>query len=945
MTTRLSLASVLGLIALGACAQKPFAPLAPSALDPLAKPLPTDPAVRTGVLDNGLTWSVETNSFPEKRAVLRLAVDAGSVLEDDDQLGLAHFVEHMAFNGTEHFPGNELIAYLESVGTQFGPHLNAHTSFEETVYKLTVPTDDPEVFENGLLVLADWAGGLSFAPDEIDKERGVVLEEWRTRLGPGERVSEVTLPQTFWGSPYPDRLPIGTEESLRTFEHDAARRFYRDWYRPDLMAVVAVGDFDPDQVQRWIEEKFSGLRGPTDPRPRPEFELPAHEAPLRAVIADPEARGTSVRIAAKQDWPEDRTYGEYRDTLITGIGLSMFNERLAAIAQAPDAPFLGAGVGTVRLNPTEGAWSLGARTADGQALAGYEAVLTELARAKRHGFREEELSRAKTATLHRYERMLAERDKTTSVQEANELVRAFLNQEPIPGLDVEAQLAQREVPGLTRQTMADWAQRWFPEASRTVHVVMPHKEELTPPTEAELAAVEARVAAATIAPLGAEEAVGELLAAPPHPGNIARTDAAHPELGFTRWTLSNGVTVWHRATDFKQDEIRFTGWADGGLAGIADDDYISATLATTLAARSGFGDHDALTLAKWRTGHAAQVSQVIGADRRTVGGSSSVDDLERALQLLYAGFTAPRFDGEALQTLRKQRQESLRNRDKDPNSRFSDAYTALVWPHDPRRQPWTVETLDQLELGRARAAYTTHLTDATGWTFVFIGNLPEDFEELVRTYVASLPANGASLSAIDRGMRPKPGRLAATVAHGIADKSRVTITYRGDFPDNTWEDRNRLYGMVSVLRVMLREELREELGGVYGVSVSGRESDRPYDHYQVGIGFGCDPERTDELIAATDRVVASLREDGPAPELVAQVQEQNRRARELSLVDNGFWLSAFTGALQRGADPAELLTWDARNDALSAIGLRDTARALLDEDERIQVVLLPANAE
>ncbi|MBX2804212.1 MAG: insulinase family protein [Myxococcales bacterium] len=932
------------LILLGCPPKQVAEPAGPQA--ELARPLPVDPGVRSGVLDNGLAWYIEVNREPAQRAVLRLAVDAGSVLEDDDQLGLAHFVEHMAFNGTENFPGNDMIRYLESVGTRFGPHLNAHTSFEETVYKLTVPTDDAEVFDKAFVVLSDWAGGMTFDPAEIDAERGVVLEEWRTRLGPSERIREQIMPKIFFGSPYPDRMPIGTETSLKTFEHEAATRFYRDWYRPDLMAVVAVGDFDPDVVQAKIEERFSGLKAAAEPRERARPEIPDHTEVLDAVVADPEVPRASLQLMAKADMPWGTTHGDYRTSLMEQVAFSVVNERLAEISRQPDPPFLGASAGKTKLTPTEGAWVVGAALPDGGALRAYEALLTEIERVQRHGVRAAELQRAKAAVVNRYDRLLAEKDKTDSVTHANELVRVFLTNESMPGIDYEVGLAKQYVPEFTVEEVSAWvSEGWMPARSRVISVVMPQKEDVEVPASEDLRAVEQRVAAATIEALPEETVVGELLAALPEPGSVATTETVYSEaLGFTRWELSNGVSVWSKATDFKDDEIRFRAFAPGGMSRVSDDDYVSGGLAVEVAQRSGFGEHDVSDLSKWSAGHSFSVSRRLTETWQTLSGRSSVADLEMALQLVHAGFTAPRFSEDGLSQTRTLHTERLLNRDQDPNTHFYDAFNLLVWPEDPRRAPWTVDTLQGLTLEQARQVYADRFGDASGWTFVFVGNLPDGFQDLVLRYLASLPAESEAGEHADRGMRPATGVLQTEVRKGIDPKARVRLHYHGAFSDNTWVARNRLYAMADVLSVLLREKLREELGGVYGVSVRASEAHRPWDNYSVSIQFQCDPERVDELLNATQGVLDRLRMQGPDASYVEQEQEKNRRQREIDLRENSFWLSAFTGALQRGADPMELLTWDARNDSLTPREVQDTAKQLLNDRNRAKVVLLPAEA-
>lgn len=935
----------LSLVAVLAGCKKP--PVAASGdADPLAAPLPVDPGVRQGAFDNGLRWFVEVNGEPDDRAVLRLVVDVGSVLEDDDQLGLAHFVEHMAFNGTTHFPGNALITYLEGVGTRFGPHLNAHTSFDETVYKLTVPTDDPETFEKAFLVLEDWAHGLTFDDAEIEKERGVVLEEWRTRLGAQGRILEKTVPLTYWSSPYASRLPIGTEESLKTFAPDALRRFYADWYRPDRMAVIAVGDFDPDRVQALIAEHFGDLPSPEAPRERVVYEVPDHPEPLYAVVADPEVTRVGVTILAKHDDVERATHRSYRDDLVEQLAFQVINERLGELARQADPPFLGAGAGRQRLTPTEGGQSLGAGVTEQGLLRGYEALLVELRRVRTHGFRAAEVERARARVLKGYDSLLLEKDKTDSTTHASEIVRVFTTGESMPGTAYEVELARRYVPEITLEELQAWAHAWMPERSRVVTVVMPDKPGLPVPTEAELRAIDARVATMEIPPLPDEEALPELLASWPAPGSVTATDDRWAaDLGFTGWTLSNGVRVWFRKTDFKQDEVRFTAWSDGGLSKVSDADYVAARTANDILYRSGYGQLDANQLSRWSAGRTLGMSIGLSDTWETISGSASPADLEALLQLVHAAVTAPRFSEEALALAREQQRAALANRDADPNTAFQDAWTRLVWPDDPRRQPWTVETLAQMDLERSRAVYADRFADVGDFTFVFVGNLPEGFEDLVERTLATLPAAGRQETWTDRGTRPKMGRQSETVRQGLDPKARVRIDWHGPLKDNTWETRNQLYAMADVLSVLLREELREERGGVYGVSVGASEEYRPDDRYRVRVEFQCDPERVEELKAATEAVVARLREQGPEARYVEQEKEKNRRSREEDLRSNAFWLSSFSGALMRQADPREILTWDARNDALSPALIQQAARAWLRDQDRVDVVLLPATSD
>jgi zinc protease len=914
--------------------------------DPLDAPIPVDPLVRSGRFENGLTWYVQVNAKPDDRAVLRLAVDAGSVLEDPDQLGLAHFVEHMAFNGTKNFPHNDLVKYLESIGTQFGPHLNAHTSFDETVYKLQVPTTDAEIFETSFLVLEDWASGVTFDPAEVEKERGVVLEEWRLRRGVQGRLTDAVVPLQFHGSPYAERLPIGTEESLKTFDPAALVRFYETWYRPEHMAVVAVGDFDPDEVAAKIQAHFEHLpKTPEGARERARPTIPDHDETFRLVFADAEMPRSQVSLGATVDAPQAATLRQWREQMLQAVGLQVLDERLAALAKQPSPPFLQAGAGEQRLTPLRAIDQVGAGVTDGGVLVAYESLLTEVARLQLHGVQPGELDRAKRSVLKGYETMLAQKDQLESASEADEIYRHHLQREPMPGTVGEVALAKEYVPSFTADEVSSWAKGWLPEKSRLVLVTSPKKDGLPIPTEAELAAVEQRVAAATIAPPAPEVALPPLLPAPPTPGTVTgRDDAALAPLGFTKLALSNGVSVFLKKTDFKDDEILFSAWSPGGESKVADADVVSARLATQTMWASGIGQLDATMLDRWYAGRTLSVRHRMSETSEGLTGSATVVDLPAALELLHASLVAPRFTPDGWAVVRAQQEAQLVNREADPQTRFQDAYTTLVWA-DPRKQPWTVATLDRAKLDAMQAVWTDRFGDLSDATFVLVGDLPDDVEAQVATWLGSLPGRSRAEAWVDRKERPKTGALQAEVRAGVEPKARVRIEWRGDLASYDWDTRFALSNLQDVMSVLLREKLREELGGVYGVGVASVDVHAPYRGYQVTVDFSCDPARVEELVTATYAVVDELRKNGPEARIVDQEKEKRARKREEDLKTNGFWLNVFSMASERGLDPLGMLQWDARNTAVTPLATRDAARRWLVDANRTKVVLLPTTSE
>jgi len=904
--------------------------------------LPSDPGVLMGTLDNGLRWYVEENSQPKKRAELRLVIKAGSVLEDDDQLGLAHFLEHMAFNGTENFAENDLISYMESIGMAFGADVNASTGFDRTLYKLTVPTDRPELLERGLQVLRDQGGAMLLEPVQVDKERGVVLEEWRTRRGAQGRIVDQMVLSTYQGSRYAERLPIGTEESIQGFEPEALRRFYRDWYRPDLMAVMAVGDFEPHEVIALIEHHFSDWTGPEDPRPRLQVEIPPRHAPVVTVITDPEIPRTMLEIADQFDETEGQTYGDYRRSLVRRLFFGVVNERLSTLASQTDAPFLGAGGGPSRLNAAEVSTVLGAACVEDEVPRALEALWTEVQRAQRHGVTEAELDRARHGMLARYEQIEREIEKTSSSQHIAELVRVFTHDEAMPGTALEVQLAKAWVPQISKQEVDALAAEWMDHGSLVLQVVMPEKEGLEPPTEAQLRTLLAEVGARDVAAMAEQSVDQPLLDSPPPEGATVVERGEVPELGVTTWTLSNGVEVWLKPTDFKDDEIRLQARSPGGRALVPDTDYIIARSASAIRSRSGLGVFDSSTLSKRLAGARASASTSVNRFGERLSGSCAPDELETMLQLITLHLTQPRFTEQGLAQYRQSKEESLRNRLSDPDNVYEDAYDRIMYGDHPRSRSWTMDTLEQLDLARSQTFYRERFANAADFHWVIVGNLDlEAMEPLITRYLGALPSAEPREEAGDDGMIRVPGRQADTVHAGIEPKARVKMTWHGDF-ESTWINRNRIQALEDILDVRLREVIREDLGGTYGVTTSSDSWQEPTHGYRFTIAFRCDPERVDELKAAALTEVERIVGEAPAADEITTEQEKNRRDREERVRTNGFWISSIAGTLERGEDPRELVAWDARNDSLSAEEVRAMASRVFSDDANfVELVLLP----
>jgi zinc protease len=905
-----------------------------------AERLGLDPAVTMGTLDNGLRYYVRANGRPEKRAELWLVVNAGSVLEDEDQRGLAHFVEHMAFNGTAGFEKQALVNYLESIGMQFGADLNAYTGFDETVYMLTVPTDTGPALATGIRILEEWAHLVTFDSTEIEKERGVVIEEWRLGQGAEARLRDKVFPVLLRGSRYAERLPIGSRESLQAFDPAALRRFYHEWYRPELMAVIAIGDFDAGRVEALIRERFGGIARPEPARARTEYPVADHEEMRVAVATDPEATSTTIEVYFKQPPGETGTVAAYRRSLAARLFNSMLNARLGELARLPNPPFIGASSGYGSLLRTKAAWVVGGAVREGEVLRGLDAVLSEAERVSRHGFTESELQRQKANVQRAYEVALAERDKTESAAYANEYVRHFLEGEASPGIEAEFELLRRLLPDIGLDEIETLSGEWMTERNRVVVVQGPQKEGVTTPAEAEIVATFAAVRARELAAYQDVVTEAPLVAEPPAPGRVT-AESRDSALGLLDWRLSNGVRVLLRPTDFKNDEVLVRGFSPGGLSLVSDADFMSGGFAAILVSASGLGDRDATQLQKALAGRAVSVRPSLDELTESISGSASPRDLETLFQLIYLNMTAPRNDSAAFTSLMARMRGLLANRAASPESAFQDTLAVTLAQHHPRARPITEAVLEEVGRDRAHAIYRDRFADAGDFTFVVVGSFqPDSIRPLVLRYLGGLPAAGRIETWRDSGMEPPAGVVEKVVRRGVEPKAETAIVFTGALEAWDRPTAQRLESLGSVLEIRLREVLREDLGGTYGVSVGQTASRLPEPRYAVTLTFGAAPERIDSLATVVFSEIERLKAEGPDSATLAKVQEAQRRDHETRLRENGYWLGEITSALLTGERPGAFLEYPALVAALTPAAIAETAR-LLDRTRYVRVTLLP----
>lgn len=913
--------------------------LAAQAVPAVTQALPVDPEVTTGQFDNGLKYYIRKNSLPAGRAELRLVVNVGSVVEDNDQLGLAHFVEHMAFNGTKNFPKLETVTFLESLGMRFGPSINAFTSFDETVYMLQVPTDKPEVLAKAMLILEDWAHNVSFDPAEVDKERGVIIEEWRLRRGAGARMMDQQLPTLLKGSQYAERLPIGTTENLQTFKHESLTRFYKDWYRPDLMAVVAVGDFDTAAVQQLITKHFASLPRATTPRPRPTVAVPPHEGTLYAVASDEEATNTTVSVYGKMAVREQGTVGAYRRSLVEGIFAGMLNARFSEMAQKPDAPFLGASAGRGLFVKTAEASMLNALVKDDGIEKGLTALYAEAERVAKFGFTATEFERQKTNMLRGIEQMMAEKDKRQSATFADEYVRVITQGESMPGLDYEATITRQLVPTITLSEVNGLAAEWVPQGNRVVMISAPKKAGVTLPDEAKLSA--AIDAAKTLALTAYVDSVTgtTLMDSTPTPGTVTNTVAR--EWGVTEWTLSNGVKVVIKPTDFKQDEILVRAFSPGGSSLAADSDFISQESSAQLIGLGGLGKYSNLELGKVMTGKVAAASASLDELEEGIVGRASVKDVESMFQMIHMRFTAPRADPVIFGVFMTQMKAILANQRAQPEFVYAETQADTMFQGHPRRKVPSPEQLGELNLDKALAFYKDRFADASDFTFVFVGTVnPDTLKPLVEQYLASLPSTGRKETWRDLGITRVKGVVEKVVEKGIEPKSQTSITFHGPFVYDQ-EQRVAINAMADVLETRLRESLREELGGTYSVGVSAGYARIPKPEFTVDIGFGSDPGRAEALSKRVFDEIAAFKAQGPTEKQVSDVKAALNRDFETSVKQNAYVLSQLVHKYQVGEAPQTLLDVPSYYARITAASIQAAAKQYLDTGNYVKLVLMP----
>ncbi len=926
---------------------------AAGAMAQMNQPIPADPELRTGKLENGMTYYIRHNDKPKGQADFYILHDVGAIQENDSQQGLAHFLEHMAFNGTKNLPGKQLTEYLETVGVKFGANLNAGTSWDQTIYNISdVPTSREGIIDSALLILHDWSHFIALEPKEIDSERGVIMEELRTRDGASWRSTMKLLQALGKGTKYEHRNLIGYLDGLKNFQHKELEDFYAQWYRPDYQAVVVVGDIDVDAVESKIKALMADIPAPAaDASHKETIVVPDNEEPIVSIFTDPEMQGTKVQLFIKRPaLPKQmgNTIVAEANNVIEAYMTTMENARLQEIAMQPDAPFLGAGMGTgdvIGIIPTLNATVFVAMTQDGKLARGFEALYTELEKVRRYGFTQGEFERAQENLMRQAERTYANRNDRRN----GEFVQSYLNNysknSPIPDAETEWQLDSMLIKMLNVDAVNAFAAQTITPANQVIIVNAPEKEGLTTPTAEELLAIRDKVAAGEVTayednvvkePLIPEGTVLK--------GSPVKKTAEDAKLGTTEWTLANGAKVVVKHTDFKADEVRMSAVAKGGLSVLSDGEFYMGEMMPAVNSMSGIGKFSATELKKQLSGKSASVQPAVENYSSAMKGVCSPKDIETMLQLLYLNFTQPRFDRADYDNLIKMVRSQLENARTNPDFLMQEKVIDVTYGDNPRRQMISNEIVDKFDFEQLPAIYAKLYPGANGFVFTFVGNIdPETLKPLVEKYIGSIPAAKKPLNYIDDKVAPVKGEVTEEFTAPMQQpKVSVLYYYSGKMP-YTFKDRMALSFLAQALNSRYLISIREEKGGTYGVRVKGSTEYIPHQTYDMTISFDTNEEMADELCEIVLKEIQEIAENGPKTEDIEKNREFMLKNWKNSLELNQGWMNYIQAKYGSGLNYVGEYEQAVRD--LTNADVQALAKKILADGNLVKVVMRPAKAE
>ncbi len=867
----------------------------------MAMPCPVDPNVRIGKLDNGMTYYIRHNEKPKGRADFYIAQKVGSVLEEESQRGLAHFLEHMAFNGTTNLPGMMLREYLQSRGIKFGENLNAGTGIDQTVYMVTnVPTNIPGLVDTCLLILHDWSSFIALEEEEIDNERGVILEELRTRENASQRIMEEILPIMYPNSPYANRLPGGLPEVIKNFEYQTLRDYYHKWYRPDLQGLIIVGDLDVDAIEARIKEMYADIPAPVNPAPRPQFMIEDNIEPIVAIGSDPEETSYSVKLFYKSEATPDSLKNDVNYWLgqyILDIISEMQINRLQEITQKANPPFVYgySYYSSYYISPTEDAWTSIAMAKNAEGIdEALSALVLENKRMQQYGFTATEYERAKADFMKQIESRYEERNNTENSIYFGKCLNHFLSNEPMMGIEAEYTLYQQIIPNLPLDAINMYAQMLIPENNLVITVTAPQKDGETLPTRDEILKIYETANATEVEPYQEKVFDGPIVANMPKPGKIKK-ETSYPAFDATVMTLGNGMKVIYKKTNFKEDEIRFTAKSWGGISALSQDDFCTLGNIGDVITLGGVGDFSATDLPKVLAGKKVHVSPYISDYSEGMSGSCSPKDLETMMQLIYLYFTAPRTDEEAFTSWQNRTKAALENQELNPMITFSDSLIKVLYDNYPLRMRTRLEDIDKVDYAKAMTLYKQCFSDPNNFTFYFVGNIDENaFKPLIEQYLASLTKGKGKNKWHDIGLNIPDGD---NICHYTKEMQNPKVTiYKVINGKMRYDYRNRIYmeALGDVMDIYYTRTIREEEGGTYGVSTLGQLKNIPNDNYLFLIAFETNLPMYEKLLNKVVEGLNDVAENGPSQDDLSKVIENLYKKRAENLEENRFW----SGAIQ-----------------------------------------------
>lgn len=901
--------------------------------------MPVDPKVKIGQLDNGLVYYIRENNKPENRAELQILIKAGSILETDAQAGLAHFLEHMCFNGTKNFPKDSLVSFLEATGMRFGADVNANTGFDRTYYMLTIPMDKPELLNQGFQVLEDWLHNVTLANEEIEKERGVIMEEWRLYKGAQQRIQRKHFPNLLYGSKYAERLPIGDTAVIQNAPREEFVKFYTDWYRPNLTAVIAVGDFDAALIEKKIIDHFQNVENPNNAPERKEYKIGSHDKAIVSIATDKELTYPSISLYFKKDKPDNAgTYNAYLEGIKNSLFSTMLSQRLQEKTTEANPPYMFAQAAISSFIANKDAFFLVA-VPQGDILKSTNVLLEEAYRVKQHGFTKAELERAKEQLMSFIEGAHKEKDKTESKTYAMEYYRNFIEDEGIPGIDYELMLYKEFLPQITLDDVNALIDGLIREQDLVI-TVSDKADSPNTPTEDQIMALYNDVKNKKLEPYQEDDISQPLLPEKPTPGTIVSEDM-NEDLGIKTLELSNGAKVMLKKTDFKNDEVLMRAYSPGGHS-LADKSlYISAANADAIIDEAGIGKFSSTNLQKKLAGKNLRISPYIGELTEGFSGMTSPDDMETFFQVMYLYFTSPRKDEESFQSFVQKTVEAIENSKDSPEQAFRDTINAVLGNYHYRSMPVEADDIKSIDLNKAYEFYKQRFSNAGDFNFVFVGNFDEALiKDYIKTYIASLPGTDVEEEWKDVGKRYPKGKIEKTVKAGIEQKSSVRIAITGDF-EYEREERFELQSMIEVLRIRLREVIREDKGGVYGIGAYAGYDEFPEENYIIQIVFGTSPDKVEDLVSTVYSIIEEIKAGKFSEEYVSKVKEILSREYETSIKENRYWLSTIYNYSFHNEPLNQILEYPEYVKDIDKDMIVETANEYLNMDNLIEIIQYP----